>query len=117
MVEIAKLELTKPKSPKLKELRTLLNRVEQLHEVNPMLGLRGCRLGITYPEITEMQARAIFEAAVKVAKEGVKVKPEIMIPLTTRTEGDGQSERRWCARLPKRSSPRRNIRSNTWSAP
>src|SRR5208337_3429863 len=57
MVEIAKLEVTKPKSPKLRELRTLLNRVEQLHEVNPMLGLRGCRLGITYPEITEMQAR------------------------------------------------------------
>ncbi len=83
LVEIAKLEITKPKSPKLKELRALLNRVEQLHEVNPMLGLRGCRLGITYPEITEMQARAIFEAAVKVAKEGVKVKPEIMIPLTS----------------------------------
>jgi len=83
LVEIAKLEITKPKSPKLKELHTLLNRVEQLHEVNPMLGLRGCRLGITYPEITEMQARAIFEAAVKVAKEGVKVKPEVMIPLTT----------------------------------
>jgi len=54
-----------------------------LHEVNPMLGHRGCRLGITYPEITEMQARAIFEAAVKVAKEGVKVFPEIMIPLTS----------------------------------
>jgi pyruvate,orthophosphate dikinase len=83
MVEVAKLEITKPKSPKLKELRTLLNRVEQLHEQNPMLGLRGCRLGITYPEITEMQARAIIEAAVKVAKEGVKVKPEIMIPLTS----------------------------------
>jgi len=83
LVDIARLEITKPKSPKLKELRTLLNRVEQLHEVNPMLGLRGCRLGITYPEITEMQARAIFEAAVKVAKEGVKVRPEIMIPLTT----------------------------------
>ncbi len=83
MVEITKFELTKPKSPKLKELRTVLNRVEQLHEQNPMLGLRGCRLGIAYPEITEMQARAIFEAAVKVAKEGVKVKPEIMIPLTT----------------------------------
>src|SRR5271165_6247256 len=82
MVEIAKLEATKPKSPKLKELRTLLQRVEQLHEVNPMLGLRGCRLGITYPEITEMQVRAIFEAAVKVAHEGVKVKPEVMIPLT-----------------------------------
>ena len=83
LVEITKLELTKPKSPKLKELKTVLNRVEQLHEQNPMLGLRGCRLGIAYPEITEMQARAIFEAAVKVAKEGVKVKPEIMIPLTT----------------------------------
>jgi pyruvate,orthophosphate dikinase len=83
MVEIAKLEATKPRSPKLKELHALLNRVEQLHEVNPMLGLRGCRLGITYPEITEMQARAIFEAAVKVQKEGVKVKPEVMIPLTT----------------------------------
>ncbi|MFZ1134225.1 MAG: putative PEP-binding protein, partial [Candidatus Korobacteraceae bacterium] len=82
MVDIAKLEATKPRSPKLKELRALLNRVEQLHEVNPMLGLRGCRLGITYPEITEMQVRAIFEAAVKVAKEGVKVKPEVMIPLT-----------------------------------
>jgi len=60
----------------------LLQRVEQLHEFNPMLGHRGCRLGITYPEITEMQARAIFEAAVAVAKDGVKVFPEIMIPLT-----------------------------------
>jgi pyruvate,orthophosphate dikinase len=82
MVEIAVLEATKPRSPKLKELKTLLRRVEELHEVNPMLGHRGCRLGITYPEITEMQARAIFEAAVAVAKDGVKVKPEVMIPLT-----------------------------------
>jgi pyruvate, orthophosphate dikinase len=82
MVEIAVLEATKPKSPKLKTLRTLLRRVEELHEFNPMLGHRGCRLGITYPEITEMQARAIFEAAVAVAKDGVKVKPEVMIPLT-----------------------------------
>jgi pyruvate, orthophosphate dikinase len=82
MVEIAVLEATKPKSPKLKELKSLLRRVEDLHEFNPMLGHRGCRLGITYPEITEMQARAIFEAAVAVAKEGVKVIPEVMIPLT-----------------------------------
>jgi len=82
MVEIAVLEATKPKSPKLKELRTLLRRVEELHEFNPMLGHRGCRLGITYPEITEMQARAIFEAACDVAKAGVKVLPEVMIPLT-----------------------------------
>jgi pyruvate,orthophosphate dikinase len=82
MVEVAVLEATKPKSPKLKELRILLRRVEELHELNPMLGHRGCRLGIAYPEITEMQARAIFEAAVTVEQEGVKVYPEVMIPLT-----------------------------------
>jgi pyruvate,orthophosphate dikinase len=56
-------------------------RVEQLHEFNPMLGFRGCRLGIGYPEISAMQARAVFEAAAIVQKEGIKVKPEIMIPL------------------------------------
>jgi len=65
-----------------KVIPDLLRRVEELHEFNPMLGHRGCRLGITYPEITEMQARAIFEAAVAVAKDGVKVLPEVMIPLT-----------------------------------
>ncbi len=64
-----------------KELPVLLRRVEDLHEFNPMLGHRGCRLGVTYPEITEMQSRAIFEAAVQVAKKGIKVIPEIMIPL------------------------------------
>ncbi|MFN0123044.1 MAG: pyruvate, phosphate dikinase [Blastocatellia bacterium] len=58
-------------------------RVEALHEFNPMLGHRGCRLGIIYPEITEMQARAIFEAAVIVQREGKTVKPEIMIPLVS----------------------------------
>ena len=56
-------------------------RVEQLHEFNPMLGFRGCRLGIEYPEISAMQARAVFEAAALVQKEGIKVRPEIMIPL------------------------------------
>ncbi|MDD3179386.1 MAG: pyruvate, phosphate dikinase [Opitutaceae bacterium] len=56
-------------------------RVHQLHEFNPMLGFRGCRLGIGYPEISEMQARAVFEAAAQVQKEGIKVKPEVMIPL------------------------------------
>jgi pyruvate,orthophosphate dikinase len=81
MVEVAVLESTKPKSPKVKGLKKLLQRVEELHEFNPMLGHRGCRLGITYPEITEMQARAIFEAAVAVSKAGIKVKPEVMIPL------------------------------------
>ena len=64
-----------------KLLPSLLARVEELHEFNPMLGLRGCRLGILYPEITEMQARAIFEAVVQVAKKGKKVIPEVMIPL------------------------------------
>jgi len=56
-------------------------RVESLHEFNPMLGFRGCRLGIIFPEITEMQARAIFEAAANVQSRGIKVEPEIMIPL------------------------------------
>jgi pyruvate,orthophosphate dikinase len=56
-------------------------RVKELHEFNPMLGFRGCRLGIVYSEISEMQSRAVFEAAAKVQKEGVKVHPEVMIPL------------------------------------
>ncbi len=81
LVQIAKLEVAKPRSPKLKDLRTLLARVEELHEMNPMLGLRGCRLGITFPEITEMQARAIVEAAVQIKAKGGDPHPEIMIPL------------------------------------
>jgi pyruvate,orthophosphate dikinase len=62
-------------------VETIVQRVHDLHEFNPMLGHRGCRLGIAYPEITEMQARAIFEAAAEVAKKKIKVKPEVMIPL------------------------------------
>jgi pyruvate,orthophosphate dikinase len=61
--------------------KKLTSKIESLHETNPMLGHRGCRLGIVYPEITEMQARAIFEAACQVAKEGIKVVPEVMVPL------------------------------------
>ncbi len=68
-----------------KEMKVPVNvikaKVDSLHEFNPMLGHRGCRLGITYPEITEMQARAIFEAACQLKKEGVNVKPEVMVPL------------------------------------
>jgi len=63
------------------DVETVARRVEQLHEANPMLGHRGCRLCITYPEILEMQVRAIIEAAIEVQKAGVKVIPEIMIPL------------------------------------
>jgi len=80
--ERAKKRSRKARKPAaLGSAETLLARVEELHEFNPMLGHRGCRLGITYPEITEMQARAIIEAACDVAKQGVKVFPEIMIPL------------------------------------
>ncbi len=64
-----------------KGMPEMLKRVEELHEFNPMMGHRGCRLGITYPEVTEMQARAIFEAACQVVKEGGSVVPEVMIPL------------------------------------
>jgi pyruvate,orthophosphate dikinase len=63
-------------------VETVVRRVEQLHEANPMLGHRGCRLCITYPEILEMQVRAIIEAAIECQKNKVKVIPEIMIPLT-----------------------------------
>ena len=63
------------------DLGTVKAKVESLSEFNPMLGHRGCRLGITYPEITEMQSRAILEAAVELAQEGVDVQPEIMVPL------------------------------------
>ena len=59
----------------------IINRVHELHEFNPMLGFRGCRLGIKYPEITRMQSRAVFEAAADAQKEGLKPKPEVMIPL------------------------------------
>ncbi len=59
----------------------IMSRVAELHEFNPMLGFRGCRLGICYPEITRMQARAVIEAAVEAKKKGIKAKPEIMIPL------------------------------------
>ena len=71
-------EMAKDMGISVKEIKA---KVEALHEFNPMLGHRGCRLGITYPEITEMQARAVFEAACKLKKEKVDVKPEVMVPL------------------------------------
>ncbi len=71
---------------KIQELENLLDRVKALSEFNPMLGHRGCRLGITYPEIIEMQARAIFEAACQLVKEGKRVNLEIMVPLVGAVE-------------------------------
>ncbi|MBX9940927.1 MAG: pyruvate, phosphate dikinase [Candidatus Obscuribacterales bacterium] len=65
----------------LAEKRALIAKVEQLHEVNPMMGLRGCRLGLVFPEINVMQVRAIFEAAIDCARRGIKAQPEVMIPL------------------------------------
>jgi len=82
MVELAELKASGSKDKaKIEELEILLERVKALSEFNPMLGHRGCRLGISYPEITEMQVRAIFEAACELQKEGGKVFPEIMVPL------------------------------------
>ncbi len=82
MCEVAVMKAQKKDaSPRYKKLSKILARVEELHEFNPMLGHRGCRLGIVYPEITRMQARAIFEAAAILAKKKIKVIPEVMVPL------------------------------------
>jgi pyruvate, orthophosphate dikinase len=81
LVEITKLQILDPESKELKEKEALLKKVRQLDEFNPMLGHRGCRLGMIHPEIYEMQARAIFYAVAKLADKGIEAKPEIMIPL------------------------------------
>jgi pyruvate,orthophosphate dikinase len=79
--EVATLAATSPNAPELAEKRKLLKKVEEMHEVNPMMGLRGCRLSIVFPQIVEMQTRAIIEGAIEAQKAGVAVHPEIMIPL------------------------------------
>jgi pyruvate,orthophosphate dikinase len=81
LVEITRAEARGEDSPELAEKKRLLDAVERLHEQNPMLGLRGCRLGILFPEIVEMQVRAIARAASKLKKEGKDPIPEIMVPL------------------------------------
>jgi pyruvate,orthophosphate dikinase len=81
--EVCVLRASARSSPELEEKQSLLDRVEQMREMNPMLGLRGCRLGILRPEITAMQTRAILEAACEAKREGVKVLPKIMIPLVS----------------------------------
>ena len=82
LVEVTELRFAKPGSPELAEKESLLSAVQSMHEANPMLGLRGVRLGIHFPSLTRMQVRAIFEAACDCAKDGVDVHPKIMIPLT-----------------------------------
>jgi pyruvate,orthophosphate dikinase len=81
MVEVAVMQAKKAPKATIAKKEKLLHRVEELHEFNPMLGHRGCRLGIVYPEITRMQTRAIIEAACELAKKGKKIIPEIMVPL------------------------------------
>ncbi len=108
---------TKPRSPKLKELRTLLARVEELHEQNPMLGLRGCRLGIAFPEITEMQARAIIEAAVCGQEEGRRPASRDHDPAHRLHRGDAQPGRHHPPRRRRGLQGEGHARSTTWSAP
>jgi len=81
LLEVAELRHTHPNSPDLEEKEQLLRAVEGMRESNPMLGLRGCRLGLMYPGINEMQVRAILEAACELQKQGIDARPEIMIPL------------------------------------
>ena len=81
LVEVTKLKLQGGDQKEIEEKERLMRRILDLKEMNPMLGHRGCRLGITFPEIYEMQARAIFEAAAELYSEGKKVLPEVMIPL------------------------------------
>jgi len=82
LVEVTTLRLTNPQDKKeLEKQEKILDRIRMLQEMNPMLGLRGCRLGLLYPEIYEMQIKAIIEASVELKEQGIDIKPEIMIPL------------------------------------
>ena len=83
LVEVATLRATGENPQRLAEQQALLDKVASLREANPMLGLRGCRLGLEYPEIYEMQVRAILEAALAMKEEGGDPHPEIMIPLVS----------------------------------
>jgi len=83
LIEVNTLKLKNADPDELAKKEKLLEIIQSLHEMNPMLGLRGCRLGLLYPEIYEMQIEAIIEAAIELTKKGIKVKPEIMIPLVS----------------------------------
>ncbi|MCK4240264.1 MAG: pyruvate, phosphate dikinase, partial [Candidatus Atribacteria bacterium] len=83
LIEVNTLRLKNENLSELAKKEELLAKIKSLHEMNPMLGLRGCRLGLLYPEVYEMQIEAIIEAAVELTKKGIKVKPEIMIPLVS----------------------------------
>jgi len=99
--EVTKLRCTGEKPKELKEKEAILRVVESMWETNPMLGLRGCRAGLMYPGLTEMQVQAIFEAACNVTKRGVDVHPEVMIPLTSHVN-ELKAERTKLERVGKR---------------
>ncbi|GAI73960.1 unnamed protein product, partial [marine sediment metagenome] len=81
LIEVNTLKIKNTNSVELAKKEKLLEIIKSLHEMNPMLGLRGCRLGLLYPEVYEMQIEAIIEAAIELTKQGIEVKPEIMVPL------------------------------------
>ncbi|MGB6607060.1 MAG: pyruvate, phosphate dikinase [Atribacterota bacterium] len=83
LIEVTTLKLKNSDSAELAKKEKLLEIIKSLHEMNPMLGLRGCRLGLLYPEIYDMQVEAIIDAAIELTKKGINVKPEIMIPLVS----------------------------------
>jgi len=83
LIEVTTLKLKNIDSAELAKKEKLLEIIKSLHEMNPMLGLRGCRLGLLYPEIYDMQVEAIIDAAIELTKKGINVKPEIMIPLVS----------------------------------
>ncbi len=93
---------------KIKTTEDLLEKVESLHEFNPMLGLRGCRLGILYPELTEMQAKAIFEAACILKKKKIDARPEVMIPLVS-TKAELQNQKAIVERVAKETIARYGV--------
>ncbi len=82
LVKVTEMRVRGVTGPELEEAETMLEAVQRMHEANPMMGLRGIRLGIIFPDIMKMQVRAIFEAACEATKKGIVVKPEVMIPLT-----------------------------------
>lgn len=86
LVEVTKLKAQNGDEKEIEDKERLLHRIADLREMNPMLGHRGCRLGITFPEVYQMQARAIFEAAAELVAEDIKVLPEVMIPLVIEDE-------------------------------
>jgi pyruvate,orthophosphate dikinase len=85
LIEVNTLKLKNTDPGELAKKEKLLEIIQSLHEMNPMLGLRGCRLGLLYPEVYEMQIEAIIEAAIELTKQGIEVKPEIMVPLVSHT--------------------------------